>query len=111
MIAGGTDPGNPDPGAEPEVKSDTIASVFAEYFKRHVMTEGQKDGRGKPLAPLRSASEIQRIFDHYIFADLDGHERWRARLITPLSRRDETGRAYWRERVCQYVWVRVVAEK
>src|SRR3546814_842122 len=89
MIAVGTDPGKPDPGAEPEVKSDTIASVFAEYFKRHVMKEGQKDGRGKPLAPLRSASEIQRIFDHYIFADLDGNERWRDRLITTISRRSE----------------------
>jgi integrase len=54
------------------------------------MKEGQKDGRGKPLAPLRSASEIQRIFDHYIFADLDGNERWRDRLIASIARRDVT---------------------
>ncbi|MFC0203358.1 integrase arm-type DNA-binding domain-containing protein [Novosphingobium soli] len=90
MIAEGVDPGKPEPEAEPEVEADTIASVFAEYLKRHVMKEGQKDGRGKPLAPLRSASEIQRIFDHYIFADLDGNERWRDRLIASIARRDVT---------------------
>jgi len=89
LIAAGTDPGKPTVKA-PEVEPDTIATVFAEYFKRHVMKEGQKDGRGKPLAPLRSANEIQRIFDHYIFADLDGNERWRNRLITSIARRDVT---------------------
>lgn len=90
MIAEGTDPGKPQREADPEVEPDTIASVFANYFKLHVMKEGQKDGRGKPLAPLRSADEIQRIFDHYIFADLDGNERWRDRLITSIARRDVT---------------------
>ncbi|MFZ5694289.1 MAG: tyrosine-type recombinase/integrase [Pseudomonadota bacterium] len=90
MIAEGIDPGKPAQEPEPETEPDTIASVFAEYYKRHVMKEGQKDGRGKPLAPLRSASEIQRIFDHYIFDDLDGNERWRNRLIGSISRRDVT---------------------
>ncbi len=90
MIAQGTDPGKPERPADPEVEPDTVASVFAMYFKLHVMKEGQKDGRGKPLAPLRSADEIQRIFDNYIFADLDGNERWRDRLITSIARRDVT---------------------
>lgn len=92
MIADGLDPSKParTDDAEPEASPDTIATVFEEYFKRHVMKEGQKDGRGKPLAPLRSAKEIQRIFDHYIFDDLDGKERWRNRTIVSISRRDVT---------------------
>jgi integrase len=93
MIAAGIDPGTPavqPTEAGPEAEPDTIATVFAVYFKRHVKKEGQKDGRGKPLAPLRSASEIKRIFDRYIFADLDGNERWRNRLITSIARRDVT---------------------
>lgn len=76
--------------AELDAGPDTIATVFADYLKRHVKKEGQKDSRGKPLAPLRSASEIERIFDHYIFADLDGNERWRNRPITSIMRRDVT---------------------
>jgi len=93
MIAAGVDPGKPADKVgevEPEAEPDTVATVFAEYLKRHVKKEGQKDGRGKPLAPLRSASEIERIFDHYIFADLDGNERWRNRLIASITRRDVT---------------------
>lgn len=92
-IAAGIDPGATTcklGETNAEVEPDTIASVFTEYFKRHVMKEGQKDGRGRPLAPLRSADEIQRIFDHYIFADLDGNERWRNRTITSIARRDVT---------------------
>lgn len=92
LIAGGVDPGRPvAETAESETLPETIATVFSEYFKRHVKKEGQKDGRGKPLAPLRSASEIERIFNHYIFADLDGNERWRNRLIVSITRRDVTG--------------------
>jgi len=92
MIATGIDPSRPPTTGQvaPEEQTDTIATVFGEYFKRHVMKEGQKDGRGKPLAPLRSASEIQRIFDHYIFADLEGTERWRDRPIAAIARRDVT---------------------
>ncbi|WP_298399067.1 integrase family protein [Sphingobium sp.] len=90
MIADGTDPGKPVQAEQAVPDPDTIATVFAEFFKRHVMKEGQKDGRGKPLAPLRSAKEIKRIFEHYIFADLDGNERWRNRPIISVTRRDVT---------------------
>lgn len=91
-IAQGVNPNSPVPGEDvkPEVVLDTVATVFAEYFKRHVMKEGQKDGRGNPLAPLRSSKEIKRIFEHYIFADLDGNERWRDRSIADVTRRDVT---------------------
>lgn len=90
-IAAGGDPGKPvTVDAGPEVEPDTVATVFAEYFKRHVKKEGQKDNRGKPLAPLRSASEIERIFKRYIFADLEGNERWRDRPIVSVTRRDVT---------------------
>ncbi|SFG52844.1 Phage integrase family protein [Novosphingobium sp. CF614] len=90
MIADGSDPGKPTQAEEAEPDPDTVATVFAEFFKRHAMKEGQKDGRGKPLAPLRSAKEIKRIFEHYIFAGLDGNERWRDRSITSITRRDVT---------------------
>lgn len=93
MIAASIDPGKvvaEIAEAQPETVPETIATVFAEYFKRHVKKEGQKDGRGKLLAPLRSATEIERIFDHYIFADLDGNERWRNRPIASIARRDVT---------------------
>lgn len=90
MLADGIDPGRPAQEEEAEPEPDTIATVFAEFFKRHVMKEGQKDGRGKPLAPLRSANEIKRIFEHYIFADLDGNERWRNRSVASITRRDVT---------------------
>jgi integrase len=94
ILAAGLDPSKrveePESNVDGEPVS-TIAEVFAEYFKRHVMKEGQKDGRGKPLAPLRSASEIKRIFDHYILADLDGNARWRDRAITSITRKEVTG--------------------
>ncbi|MGE4430445.1 MAG: hypothetical protein AB7E05_06830 [Sphingobium sp.] len=35
-------------------------------------------------------SAIQRIFDHYIFADPDGNERWRNCRISSISRRNVT---------------------
>ncbi|WP_198046056.1 tyrosine-type recombinase/integrase [Novosphingobium aquimarinum] len=91
-IAEGIDPSSPIQAADskPAVALDTVATVFAEYFKRHVMKEGQKDGRGRPLAPLRSAQEIKRIFEHYIFADLQGNERWRDRAVAVITRRDVT---------------------
>lgn len=98
LLAAGLDPGRPaqdlnsesTPSAEQET-APTIDEIFKEYFKRHVMKEGQKDGRGKPLAPLRSADEIQRIFDHYILADLKGAVRWRDRAITSVTRKEVSG--------------------
>lgn len=93
MIAAGVDPATRTAKGEKkeaDAASETIATVFAEYFRRHVKKEGQKDSRGKPLAPLRSAAEIERIFNHYIFADLRGKELWRDRLVTSIQRRDVT---------------------
>lgn len=91
-IADGIDPSRPAQPVdeEPQAVLETIATVFVEFFKRHVMKEGQKDGRGRPLAPLRSAKEIKRIFDHYILEDLTGNERWRNRPIASITRRDVT---------------------
>ncbi|WP_263588911.1 tyrosine-type recombinase/integrase [Sphingopyxis sp. GC21] len=96
-LAAGVDPSKPveenEPDAAPPVteSSATIGEVFAEYHKRHVMKEGQKDGRGKALAPLRSASEIKRVFDHYVLEDLDGNVRWRDRQIESITRKEVTG--------------------
>lgn len=95
-LAAGVDPSKPAEESKPNPESidvessATIAEVFAEYHKRHVMKEGQKDGRGKQLAPLRSASEIKRIFDHYILEDLDGNIRWRDRQIVSITRKEVT---------------------
>ncbi|HEX8214980.1 MAG TPA: site-specific integrase [Allosphingosinicella sp.] len=89
MVAGGIDPGAPSAEAAAPAP-DTVGAVFDEYFKRHVKKEGQKDGRGNPLPPLRSAAETKRIFDRYILADLDGAERWRNRAIASINRRAVT---------------------
>jgi integrase len=89
-IASGVDPGRPEPEAAPAPLADTIATVFDEYFRRHVKKEGQKDARGNPQPALRSADEIKRIFDRYVLADPEGADRWRDRAITSIKRRDVT---------------------
>lgn len=96
-IAAGVDPSKPVEQSEPDdaapamESSPTIGEVFAEYYKRHALKEGQKDGRGKALAPLRSASEIKRIFDRYVLEDLQGNVRWRDRQIESITRKEVTG--------------------
>lgn len=91
-IALGDDPSRPPVDAEaegaPTNEPESVANVFDEYYKRHVLKEGQKDGQGAPLAPLRSAGEIKRIFDHYILEDLQGGGQWRDRKIASILRRD-----------------------
>ncbi|WP_298670747.1 integrase arm-type DNA-binding domain-containing protein [uncultured Sphingomonas sp.] len=92
-LAAGVDPSRPleENARESPESAPTVGEVFGEFFKRHVMKEGQKDRSGQPLAPLRSADEIKRIFDHYILADLDGNDRWRDRPITSITRKEVTG--------------------
>lgn len=86
-IATGIDPGAP-VAAPPTL--DTVAMVFDDFFKRHVEKDGQKDARGNPVSPLRSAGEIDRIFKHYVLDDPDGAARWRNRPIGEITRRDVT---------------------
>lgn len=95
-IAAGRDP-RPNPRATDrpqavvaEPAPDTIGNVFDDYLRRHVKKEGQKDARGKPVPPLRSAAEIERIFDRYVLEDPDGKDRWRNRPIGSIRRRDVT---------------------
>ncbi|MEO5772560.1 MAG: tyrosine-type recombinase/integrase [Sphingomicrobium sp.] len=90
-IAQGIDPGAPATEAIASATApDTVSAIFDEYLKRHVKKEGRKDARGNPIPPLRSASEIERIFDRYILADLEGAERWRNRPIASITRREVT---------------------
>lgn len=95
-IANGVDPTKPDPagdsqeGADDESGAELFESVYGEFMKRHVLKEGQIDFRGRPVAPLRSAREIQRLFKRYILDDADGHPRWRGRDIRSIRRADVT---------------------
>lgn len=49
------------PEAKPAAPPRTFAIVRDDFLKRHVRKEGQKDGQGRPIPPLRSAQEIHRI--------------------------------------------------
>jgi len=95
-IANGVDPTKPNPaddgpeGADDESGAELFESVYGEFMKRHVLKEGQKDSRGRPVPPLRSAREIQRLFERYILDDPDGHPRWRGRDIRSIRRADVT---------------------
>lgn len=59
-------------------------------MKRHVLKEDQKDFRGRPVPPLRSAWEIKRLFERYVLDDPDGNPRWRGRDIRGIRRADVT---------------------
>jgi integrase len=54
------------PKVEPEKAPDTFKTVAENFIKRHVRKEGAKEDRKKE-GPLRSAGEIQRIFDTYVY--------------------------------------------
>nr|WP_285840223.1 integrase arm-type DNA-binding domain-containing protein [Sphingopyxis alaskensis] len=97
MIAQGVDPSQePSAGAGEEgvivgePPTETYKSVYDEFMKRHVRKEGQKDGKGKPIPPLRSAKEIERIFTRYVLDDPEGNARWRHRDFRSVRRADVT---------------------
>jgi integrase len=71
-------------------KPKTFKEVSDDFLKRHVRKEGQKDGKGKPVPPLRTAAEIGRIFERYIWDDPEGKPRWRDRPFTSIRRLDVT---------------------
>lgn len=97
LIARGIDPSLVQPGeadregspAEP-THIETYESVYDEFVKRHVRKEGQTDRKGKPIPPLRSAREIERIFGRYVLDDPDGKPRWRNRDFRSVRRADVT---------------------
>ncbi|WP_221230866.1 tyrosine-type recombinase/integrase [Sphingobium subterraneum] len=81
-------------GEAPCDNEPTVQSVVSLFLKRHVRKESDTaEGAGpkrKKEAPLRSAIEIERIFDRYILADFEGKPRWRDRAFISIRRADVT---------------------
>lgn len=69
---------------------ETYERVYREFMKRHVRKEGQTDRNGKSIPPLRSAYEIERIFNRYVLDDPNGNARWRDREFKSVRRADVT---------------------
>jgi integrase len=65
--------------------TETFGEVVQEFLKKHVRKEGVRGA-----TPLRSAIEVERMFNHYLLEDSTRSARWRDLKITDIRRRHVT---------------------
>jgi hypothetical protein len=66
-------------------RAQTFGEIVQEFLKKHVRKEGVRGA-----TPLRSAVEVERMFNHYLIEDSDRSARWGDLKIIDIRRRHVT---------------------